>query len=341
MDGAVTKRSEEPEASLAGARVLVTGGAGFIGSHVVDQLVRAGCGEVIVLDNFVRATRDNLAWAQAKGRVTLVEADIRRHDVIDKMVRRSDFVFHQAAIRNSYCAVDPRQAFEVMVEATFDLIQMCVAHNVRRLVMASSALIYGIAEELPTTEQYPPYRDHSLYGAAKLFAEGLLRAFNDMAGLSYMALRYFDVYGPRMDMYDESTGILIRWMERIEAGLPPLVFGAGGETMDLVHVGDVARANILAATAPKSDIAVNIGSGREVDLQSLALRLARVMGRGDLIPEQPPFGGTSGPRRHADIAAARRWLNFRPATGLDEGLLDLVSWWRRECRQIATPAGAL
>ena len=130
-------------------------------------------------------------------------------------------------------------------------------------------------------------------------------------------------------------------MERIEAGLPPLVFGAGGETMDLVHVSDVARANILAATAPKSDIAVNIGSGREVDLQSLALRLARVMGRGDLIPEQRPFGGASEPRRYADIAAARRWLNFRPATGLDEGLLDLVSWWRRECRQIATPAGAL
>jgi UDP-glucose 4-epimerase len=317
--------------SLAGARVLITGGAGFVGSHIVDQLVDAGCSDIVVIDNFVRGRRENLTHSGPRSGLTVIEGDIRQYDLMDELVRDSDIVFHQAALRITHCAAEPRQAFEVMVQATFDLIQMCVAHGIRRVVMASSASIYGTAEQFPTSEANHPYANRTLYGAAKLFGEGLLRAFNDMNALEYVALRYFNVYGPRMDIYGRYTEVLIRWIERIEAGKPPIIFGDGSETMDMVHVRDVARANILAATAPVADVALNIASASEVGLHELAIRLAQVMGRDDLLPEfQPRRGVNPVPRRLADTSEARRLLDFCPTINLDEGLRDLVSWWRTE-----------
>src|SRR5439155_14812055 len=181
------------------------------------------------------------------GRVRLVEGDIRNRADVEKAITGAAIVFHEAALRITQCAAEPRLAKEVLVDGTFNVLEACVQAKVRRVVAASSASIYGLAEEFPTDESHHPYNNRTLYGAAKVFNEGLLRSFNDMYGLNYIALRYFNVYGPRMDVFGVYTEVLIRWMEAIAAGRPPMIFGDGTQTMDFVHVKDVARANLLAA----------------------------------------------------------------------------------------------
>ena len=201
--------------SLAGERILVTGGAGTIGSHLVDQLIDAGAEQIIVLDNFVRGRRENLALAIPSGIVEIVEGDIRDRELVRRLTQGMDIVFHQAAIRITQCAEEPRLALEVMVDGTYNVLEAAVAEGVRKVVAASSASIYGLAEEFPTTEKHHPYANDTLYGAAKTFNEGLLRSFHAMYGLDYVALRYFNVYGPRMDIHGVYTEVLVRWMERI------------------------------------------------------------------------------------------------------------------------------
>src|SRR4051812_13538542 len=200
--------------NLAGKRILVTGGAGFVGSHIVDCLVEAGCGEIIVIDNMVRGRPENLAHALTNGPVRLVVGDIQDKALMRKLVQSSDVVFHQAALRITHCAAEPRLAMQVMVDSTYDLLELCVDAKVPKVVMASSASVYGMADEFPTTERQNPYGNRTLYGAAKAFGEGLLRSFNDMYGLDYVALRYFNVFGPRMDIHGRYTEVMIRWMER-------------------------------------------------------------------------------------------------------------------------------
>src|ERR1700730_3506904 len=223
------------------SRILITGGAGLIGSHIADQLVQEGVGEIVVLDNFVRGRRENLAWAQTKGPVTLIEGDIGDRDLLADTMRGIDLVFHQAAIRITQCAEEPRLALEVMVDGTFNVLEAAVTAGVQKVVAASSASVYGMADHFPTTERHHPYNNRTIYGAAKCFNEGLLRSFSEMYGLRYVALRYFNVYGPRMDMHGVYTEVFIRWMERIASGLPPVMFGDGFQTMDFVHVADIAR----------------------------------------------------------------------------------------------------
>ena len=182
-------------------RVLITGGAGLIGSHIADQLVQSGDPEIIVLDNFVRGRRENLAWAMSHGRIRIVEGDIRDAALLHEVMQGVDLVFHQAALRITQCAEQPRLALEVLADGTFNVIEAAVAAKVGKIVAASSASVYGMADELPTTENQHPYNNRTLYGAAKTFNEGLLRSFNEMSGLNYVALRYFNVYGPRMDIH--------------------------------------------------------------------------------------------------------------------------------------------
>lgn len=315
--------------SLRDARVLVTGGAGFVGSRIVDGLVDAGCRDIVVIDNMVRGRAENLAAAMARAPVSLVEGDIRDGPTMARLLAGRDLVFHQAALRITHCAAEPRLAMEVMADATFSLLEQCVEARVRKVVMASSASVYGMADAFPTTEQAPPYPNRTLYGAAKAFGEGLLRAFNDMYGLDYVALRYFNVYGPRMDIHGRYTEVMIRWMERIDRGEPPVVFGDGLQTMDFIHVSDVARANLLAASAPVSDRVFNIGSGTEASLLDLAVLLSEVMGRPDLVPVHVEERAVNPvQRRLADVEAARRHLGFAAAVSLRQGLQDLVAWWR-------------
>jgi UDP-glucose 4-epimerase len=309
--------------------VLVTGGAGTVGSNLVDLLVRDGA-EVVVLDNFVRGRMANLAWAMANGNVQVVEGDIRDRALLARVVPGTDVLFHQAAIRITQCAEEPRLALEVLVDGTFDVLEAAVAASVPRVVAASSASVYGLAEEFPTTEQQHPYANDTLYGAAKVFNEGLLRSFHAMYGLDYVALRYFNVYGPRMDIHGLYTEVLIRWMERIEAGQAPLIFGNGSQTMDFVHVHDVARANMLAATADVTDRVYNVAGGVETSLLGLAKALLKAMGS-DLVPEHGPSRPVNGvARRLADTTAAQLDLGFVAEVGLDDGLRRLVEWWRAE-----------
>ena len=208
-------------------RCLVTGGAGTIGSTIVDQLVDAGAAEVTVLDNFVRGRRENLREALSSGIVRVAEGDIRDRSLVSSLMEGVDLVFHQAAIRITQCAAEPRLALEVLVDGTYEVIEAAAEAGVRKVVAASSASVYGLATEFPTPESHHPYANDTLYGAAKTFNEGLLRSFHAMRGLDYVVLRYFNVYGPRMDIHGLYTEVLIRWMERIEAGQPPLILGDG------------------------------------------------------------------------------------------------------------------
>ncbi len=325
-----------PVNDLRNKRILVTGGAGFVGSHIVDALVEAGAGPIVVVDNMVRGRVANLAQALASRRVELVNGDIRDGDLMRRLVPGADMVFHQAALRITQCAAEPDAAIEVMVNATYDLFRRCVENGVRKVVFASSASIYGMAEDFPTDEAHHPYGNRTLYGVAKSFGEGLLRSFNDMHGLDYVALRYFNAYGPRMDIHGRYTEVMIRWMERIEAGEPPVVFGDGQQTMDMIHVADIARANLLAAQADASDVVFNVGSGAETSLLDLAAELADEMDRPWLSPVHEPARAVNPvPRRLASTNAARDALGFEARIGRREGIRDLVAWWRAERAEAA------
>ncbi|WP_424627914.1 NAD-dependent epimerase/dehydratase family protein [Bradyrhizobium sp. SYSU BS000235] len=326
-------------ADLKGKRVLVTGGAGFIGSNIVDLLCDEGCIEIVALDNMVRGRPENLTRALSHGPVRLVHGDIRDDRLMTALVKSADIVFHQAALRITHCAAEPRLAMEVMVQATYDLLERCVKHDVEKVIAASSASVYGMADQFPTTEHQNPYDNRTLYGAAKAFNEGLLRTFYDMHGLDYVAFRYFNVYGDRMDIHGRYTEVLIRWMERIESDLPPVIFGNGQQTMDFVHVRDVAQANIAGARTKATDEVFNVASGTETSLVELAEMLALVMGKTHLTPEFAPERSVNPvPRRLASTAKAEKMLNFRATISLQEGLAELVEWWRSERDYLATPS---
>jgi UDP-glucose 4-epimerase len=324
---------------MRGERALITGGAGTVGSNIADQLVQAGAREIVVLDNFVRGRRENLAWATANGSVTLVEGDIRDRELVAELTRGIDVVFHQAALRITQCAAEPRLALGVMIDGTYNVLEAALAEGVRRVVAASSASIYGLAEEFPTQESHNPYANDTLYGAAKTFNEGLLRSLHSMQGLDYVALRYFNVYGPRMDIHGVYTEVLVRWMERIEAGQAPLILGDGSQTMDFIYIEDVARANVLAAGAPVTDEVFNVASGTETSLLELARLLIDVMGADVCVEHGPERSVNKVPRRLADTKLARERLGFEAEIDLEEGLRRLVQWWRAEQAQV--PAAAL
>jgi UDP-glucose 4-epimerase len=315
---------------IAGTRCLVTGGAGTIGSTIVDQLAAAGADEIVVLDNFVRGRLENLAGALRSGKVRVVDGDIRDQDLVRSLMPGIDLVFHQAAIRITQCATEPRLAVQVLVDGTYEVVEAAVDAGVRKVIAASSASVYGLAETFPTTERQHPYANDTLYGVAKTFNEGLLRSFHAMRGLDYVALRYFNVYGPRMDIYGLYTEVLIRWMERIEAGRPPVILGDGQQTMDFVFTEDIARANLLAASADVTDEVFNIGSGTETSLVELAEALQRAMGSVQPLEFGPPRGVNGVTRRLADISRARQSLGWKPEIDLDEGLRRLVTWWRAQ-----------
>lgn len=325
--------------SLTGSRVLVTGGAGTIGSTIVDQLLDAGVQQVDVLDNLVRGRIANLEPALSSGRVRLIEGDLRDRDLVDSVTRGKDLVFHQAAIRITQCAEDPRLALEVLVDGTFNVLEAAVHHSVYKVVAASSASVYGMADEFPTTERHHHFNNDTFYGAAKSFNEGMLRSFRAMYGTNYVVLRYFNVYGPRMDVHGAYTEVLVRWMERIADGVPPLIFGDGAQTMDFVFTRDIARANLLAAASDITEGVYNIASGTETSLLELAEALLRVMGS-DLDVEHGPERAVNGVvRRLADASAAHRDFGFTAEVGLEDGLAELVEWWAPLREEIAAGRG--
>ena len=308
-------------------RALITGGAGLIGSHIADQLISDGIEEIVILDNLTRGRMRNLEPAFASNKVKLVEADIRDPKSVRETMEGIDIVFHEAAIRITQCAEEPRLAHDVLATGTFNVLEAAVDASVKRVVYASSASIYGQAEEFPTTESHHGYGNRTMYGAIKLYGEGMLRSFYEMYGLDYVALRYFNVYGPRMDAFGVYTEVMIRWMERLDSGKPCLILGDPSQTMDFVFVDDVARANLMAANSSITDDVLNVASGTETSLAELAATLGEVMGV-DLEPEYGPARkATPVFRRLADTDLAERRIGFRSAVSLKSGLEKLFDWW--------------
>jgi len=315
--------------NIDGSKILVTGGCGLVGSTTIDLLLRDHAPErIVILDNLNRGTLDNVEDALKDKRVTLIRGDIRDVDTVRKATAGMDAVIHMATLRITACAAEPREALGVMCDGTFNVVEAAQQAGVKKVVAASSASIYGLADTFPTPESHHPYNNRTWYGASKIMLEGLLRSYNDMHGLPYVALRYFNVYGPRMDIHGKYTEVLIRWMERIESGQPPLVLGDGKTTMDFVYIEDVARSNILGLTSSVEDDVFNIASGTETSLNDLAAALLKVMGS-ELEPEYGPERKVNPvSRRLADTTHAERRLGFRAEVGLEEGLRRLVEWWR-------------
>ena len=314
--------------SLRKARVLVTGGAGLIGSHIVDHLVLESAAEVVVLDNFVRGRRENLAGAIERGHITIVDGDIRDRALVGEVMKGIDVVFHEAALHHTRCLEEPALAIDVLVNGTFAVLEAAVKARVRKVVAASSASVYGLADKFPTDEQHHPYNNRTLYGSAKAFNEGLLRAFNDMYGLDYIALRYFNVYGPRMDTHGAHPDIFIRWMEQIATGKAPTILGDGTETMDVIHVEDIARANILAARAPVTDAVFNVATGTEVSLNECAELVLVAMDSPLAAKFAPARTVNPVPRRVASTRRAQQELGFQAVIPFEQGLRRLAEWWR-------------
>jgi UDP-glucose 4-epimerase len=310
---------------ITGTRCLVTGGAGFIGSTIVDQLMEAGAGEVIVLDNFVRGTWSNLASAQDRGGVKVIKGDICDAALVDDLTVGTDFVFHQAALRITRCAEAPREAVDVLINGTLNVLESAVRHKVKKVVAASSASVYGNPSYLPMDESHP-FNNRTIYGAGKIACEQMLRAYYTMYGLPYVAFRYFNAYGPRMDIVGVYTEVLIRWLDAIEANQPPLIFGDGTQSMDFVFVGDVARANVLAAKSDVTDEVFNVGTGAQTSLSELCDLLLRLTDS-SLRPERREARQVANVQaRRAGVEKAARLLDFRANVSLREGLQELIRW---------------
>lgn len=307
---------------------LVTGGAGFVGSHVADQLLARGAKKVISIDNFIRGSRDNIADALKTGRFEQVEGDIRDRQLVDDLTKGCDYVFHQAALRITACAEDPRAGHEVMMDGTFNVLESAVKHKVKKIVAASSASVYGEPDKLPI-EETDAYNNRTLYGAAKIALEHYFRSFNEMYKLPYVALRYFNLYGPRMDMTGVYTEVMVRWMDRIDSGQPPIIFGKGDQSMDFIFISDCARANLLALESDASDDVFNVATGKETSLLELCTMMLELMGRPDMKPEHAEERKVNPVRRRrASTEKAKRLLGFESQVDVREGLRQLIAWRR-------------
>jgi len=315
--------------NINGSKILVTGGAGLIGSSTIDLLLHKHApAKIVIFDNLVRGRLANVERALADKRVSFVEGDIADSAAIERATRGMDAVIHMAALRITACAAEPRQALEVMCDGSFNVVEAARLAGVKRVVAASSASVYGLADSFPTREDHHPYNNRTWYGASKVMLEGLLRSYHAMHGLPYVAMRYFNVYGPRMDIHGKYTEVLIRWMDRIANGQPPLILGDGLQTMDFVYIDDVARANVAALRADCEDEVFNVASGCETSLAELASALLSVMGAQGLVPEHGPERSVNPvPRRLASTEKAERLLGFRSQVGLHDGLSQLVAWW--------------
>ncbi|MFN4025136.1 MAG: NAD-dependent epimerase/dehydratase family protein [Hyphomonas sp.] len=316
---------------LEGAKILVTGGCGLIGSTTIDQLLAAeNPGRIVIFDNLVRGSMRNVESILKDPRVELVRGDIRDAKAVMEVTEGMDAVIHMAAIRITACAAEPREAMEVMCDGTYNVVEAAQKAGVKKVLAASSASVYGLADTFPTREDHHPYNNRTWYGASKVMLEGLLRSFNDMHGLDYVATRYFNVYGPRMDIHGKYTEVLVRWMQRIEEGTPPLILGDGTTSMDFIYIEDLARANVLALKSDASDEVFNIASGVETNLNELAAALMKVMDApAGMVPEYGPERKVNPvARRLADTSKARDMLGFEAQVDLEEGLRRLVTWWR-------------
>ena len=315
---------------LRGKKLLVIGGAGLIGSHVVDELVKEDVGRIIVYDNFVRGTRENLRSSLTDPRVEIFEAggDICQADILAAAMRGMDGVFHLAALWLLQCHEFPRAAFDVNVRGTFNVMEACVAAGVKRLVYSSSASVYGDAVSEPMTEDHP-FDNRNFYGATKICGEAMLRAFHHRYGLDYVGLRYMNVYGPRQDYHGAYIAVIMKMLDAIDRGEGPTIFGDGSEAFDFVAARDCGRANVLAMRASTTDRYYNVGTGVRTSLRELARLLIELTGCRSPIHYAPRSQATLVRNRIGDPALARRELGFDACVELREGLRELIDWRAR------------
>jgi len=312
---------------ILGSKILVTGGAGFIGSHVVEQLLQYHPERIVIIDNLIRGSLENMKNFINDPRVSFMNANINEYSLLEEIISDTDYIFHMAALRINACAADPSDGFNVMVDALFRIGEMSRKHKIKKIVYSSSASIYGHAQNFPTPETDNPYDNQTFYGAAKLFGEQLLRSYRFMYGLDYVALRYFNVYGPRMDTDGKYTEVMIKWLDCIRDNVGPRIFGDGNTTMDFIFVEDVARSNILSLLSDVSDEIFNIACSRETSLKEL-LELMLKANNSNL---KPIFveSNTVNPvnRRLANNTKAYDFLGFKPEVKLEDGLKKLSKWY--------------
>jgi UDP-glucose 4-epimerase len=323
---------------LDGSRVLVIGGAGFLGSHIVDQLTEGPAREIIVLDNFVRGVRSNLTLAERDPRVRVVDGSITDLPLLRELMAGTDYVVHLAALWLYECVHQPRSALEVNVVGTYNVVEAAQQAGVRKVVYSSSASVYGDAVFTPMTEDHP-FNNRTMYGATKIAGEQFFRAFYEQHKSDYVGLRYMNIYGPRMDYKGTYVSVIMKVLDRIEAGLPPIIFGDGSQAYDFVHVGDVARANILALQADATDEFFNIGIGVKTTIRELVGMLLEITGS-NLEPEYRPQEQMFVTHRVGSTDKAERLLDFRATIPLEEGLRSVVEWRRSDQAGVLARAAA-
>jgi len=315
--------------SIEGKTFFVTGGAGLVGSHIADQLLASGAARVRALDNFVRGRNDNLSAAQATGKLDLHRGDVRDRTLVEQLAEGCDGVFHQAAMRITLCSEHPRDCLDSMIMGTLNIIEACLKHRVKKLIAASSVSVYGTADEFPISETHHPYNNRTLYGGVKVANEQMYRAFHDMEGLPYVAFRYFNVYGPRMDRTGAYTEVMVRWLYAAMDRARPKIFGKGDQSMDFVHVEDIARANLVAYQSDVEDEVFNVCTGRETTLLELWKIIQKTADVLDLEPEYlPPRNIGPVGRRVGDPSKTRKLLGFETRIPLEKGMQSLYEWLR-------------
>jgi UDP-glucose 4-epimerase len=309
---------------LNGSNVLVIGGAGFIGSHLVEQLLESSVGSVTVLDNFVRGKAANLGAVEGDSRLRIIEGTINDVNLLNETMQGVDYVFHLAALWLFECVHDPRAAVKVNIEGTFNVIEAAVAAGVKKVVYSSSASVYGDAVTTPMTEEHP-FNNRTFYGATKIAGEQMFRALNEQHGLDYVGLRYMNVYGPRMDDRGTYVSVIVKVLEKIAAGEQPVIFGDGSQAYDFVHVDDVARSNIAALEAAATDAFFNVGTGVQTTISELVGHLLDITGS-DVEPLYLPQEQMFVTNRVGDPRHAREQLDFMAGVELVDGLRSVVEW---------------
>jgi len=313
-------------ADIRGKNILVIGGAGFIGSHVVDLLLKEDVKQIIIYDNFVRGTLDNIEEALKDPRVKIFEigGDILQTDILNAAVKESDLVVHLAALWLLQCQDYPRAAFETNIRGTFNVLEACRDNKVERLVYSSSASVYGDAVKIPMEEDHP-FNNRTFYGATKIAGEAMARAFFERFGLTYIGLRYMNVYGPRQDYKGAYITVIMRILDRLDRSMPPVLYGDGSQSYDFIYVEDAARANVLGLKSDSVDQFYNVGTGTKTSIKEIAETLLRITGSDQEIEFRTEIQSFVT-HRVGSTKKARKELNFRAEIGLEEGLGRLIDW---------------
>lgn len=311
---------------LKNASILITGGAGFIGSHLVDSLLTYSPKRIIILDNLIRGSSNNIEHVLQNKRIEFVNGDIRDKRLVDKLMVGIDLVYHEAALKHNLCTTDPELGHDVLVNGTFNVFDSASRSGVAKIIFASSASVYGGPTKLPMKES-DSFNNNTIYGAGKIYSERLAIAFRKLRGIEYVGLRYFNVYGPRMDTSGIYTEVLIRWMNNIRAGVAPIIYGDGVQSTDFIYIDDVVCANILAARKNIKEGIFNVGTGKETTLLELFTMMLKLTKSGlkPIFKSAEKFSLAN--RRRASTTLAKKELGFIARIELEKGLRKFIDWY--------------